>query len=269
MVRHLHSLLCTPLKTSRAADWGLHESGIVWSALRPSLFVSLYSSVKFSLLTQTSGVYFEIFCKDRLWAKCFVAWIWIMEVIQTVLIVIDAIRVFGNGWGDKQALDGVGLVWFSVPLMTGISTLSSQSRFIANNCRPVSLSVQIFFAWRIWVLSQAFWIPAAVISVRRMKPSCLSRLMRLKVSIVQCMGGIWAGIRAHQVNTFIQLQEQVFTTTSVSVMHVSWISIGLNYPRCGWAAQQQPISSSRVVLCSIFTGPNLMVLRRIRCILGF
>ncbi|KAF9028817.1 hypothetical protein BDZ89DRAFT_1133439 [Hymenopellis radicata] len=147
----------------------------------PMLIGDFMNVALFGVLCVQVSVYFEVFCKDRLWSRCLVACIFIMEVIQTVLVMIDGIRVFGNGWGDKQALDGVGLVWFSVPLMTAI----------------ISLTVQIFFAGGYGCSVKHFGFR---------QPWCVHRTMH---------GGIWAGIRAHQVNNFMQLQVQVFSTTAV------------------------------------------------------
>ncbi|EEB95000.1 hypothetical protein MPER_06097, partial [Moniliophthora perniciosa FA553] len=75
-----------------------------------------------------------------------------------------------------QALDQVGLVWFSVPIMTGI----------------VSCAVQLFFAWRIWAISSSIYIPV-MIGV---------------LFFLQCAGSLWAGAHSKEIGIWSQLQEQ-------------------------------------------------------------
>ncbi|KAF9028813.1 hypothetical protein BDZ89DRAFT_1065912 [Hymenopellis radicata] len=150
----------------------------------PMLIGHFFNLILFGVLCVQVFIYFQAFLKDRLWSKCYVAWICFIEILQTILVVIDGIRVFGNGWGDAHALADVGLIWLSVPAMTGIS---------------ISFTAQIFFIWRIRVLSQARMIPAAA----------------FLVSVVQCVAAIWTGIRAHQIDNFALIQSQTFSHTSV------------------------------------------------------
>ncbi|KAF9028783.1 hypothetical protein BDZ89DRAFT_1065875 [Hymenopellis radicata] len=149
----------------------------------PMLIGHFFNLILFGVLCVQVFIYFQAFLKDRLWSKCLVAWICFIEILQTILVVIDGIRVFGKGWGDARALADVGLTWFSVPAMTGI----------------ISFTAQIFFIWRIRVLSQARLIPAAA----------------FLVSVVQCVAAVWAGIRAQQIRSFTSIQSQTFSHTSV------------------------------------------------------
>ncbi|KAF9018249.1 hypothetical protein BDZ89DRAFT_1117271 [Hymenopellis radicata] len=137
----------------------------------------------FGVLCVQVFLYFQAFSKDHLWVKCFVAWITFIEIVQTVLVMIDGVRVFGTGWGNLDELGAVGMMWFSVPILTSI----------------LSLFAQLFFTWRILILSKAIWMPTVV----------------LLVSIVQCVGGIWTGAKAHQLNDYMNSQQQLFAAVSV------------------------------------------------------
>ncbi|KAF9028781.1 hypothetical protein BDZ89DRAFT_1065866 [Hymenopellis radicata] len=150
----------------------------------PMLIGYFFNLILFGVLCVQVFIYFQAFLKDRLWSKCLVAWICFIEILQTTLVVIDGIRVFGSGWGDARALADVGLTWFSVPAMTGIS---------------ISFTAQVFFIWRIRVLSQARLIPAAA----------------FLVSVVQCVAAVWAGVRAHQIRNFTSVLSETFSHTSV------------------------------------------------------
>ncbi|EEB92587.1 hypothetical protein MPER_08881, partial [Moniliophthora perniciosa FA553] len=82
------------------------------------------------------------FRNDRQIRKAIVATTYVLELLQTVLATKDAFEYFGFGFGNMEALDQVGLIWFSIPVMTGI--------------------VQLFFAWRIWVISSSIYIPVVI-----------------------------------------------------------------------------------------------------------
>ncbi|KAF8908273.1 hypothetical protein CPB85DRAFT_1310157 [Mucidula mucida] len=93
----------------------------------------------FGVLCIQVFLYFQAFTKDHWWLKCFVTWITFIEVVQTVLVMIDGVRVFRTGWGNLDALGAVGMMWFSVPILMSVYTVS------------VSFFAQSFFNWQILV----------------------------------------------------------------------------------------------------------------------
>ncbi|KAF8916020.1 hypothetical protein CPB85DRAFT_1291128 [Mucidula mucida] len=80
-------------------------------------------------------------------------------------------------------LDEMGWLWFSVPVMSSI----------------ISMLAQGFFAWRIWILSNRWYISASI----------------LLLSLIQGVAGIWSGISAHYVGVFSKVQTHNEVTTSV------------------------------------------------------
>lgn len=72
-------------------------------------------------------------------------------------------------------LDAVGWLWFSVPVLGSVSTWSGLSCGISvlQLFMLIVLAVccigQLFYAWRIWILSHRLWITAVIFLV-----SCLS-----------------------------------------------------------------------------------------------
>ncbi|KAJ7474304.1 hypothetical protein FB451DRAFT_1248558 [Mycena latifolia] len=76
------------------------------------------------------------FPKERPWLKALVYTIYLLDVAQTAISSHFAFTLLCAGWGDPAAL--FTLPWSSaaIPIFTGI----------------ISASVQIFFAWRIYVL---------------------------------------------------------------------------------------------------------------------
>ena len=45
----------------------------------------------------------------------------------------DAFRVSARGWGNPAELDAIGLDWFSVPIMAGISEYNDNFRYLEAN----------------------------------------------------------------------------------------------------------------------------------------
>ncbi|KAF8514944.1 hypothetical protein BU17DRAFT_52079, partial [Hysterangium stoloniferum] len=137
----------------------------------------------FGCLAVQAYVYYLAFPNDRTLPKLIVGWVMILETLQTVLSTKDAFRNFGTGWGNFEDLNEIGLLWFSVPFLGSIITTTSQ----------------LFFGWRIFVLAQKPYLPIAV----------------LLLSLVQCGAGMAAGIRAHMLGLFSEVQSHTFPITSV------------------------------------------------------
>ena len=54
--------------------------------------------------------------------KAFVWTVYLLETAQTILATHDAFSALAIGWGQTDALLKPHLLWFSVPVMDGIST---------------------------------------------------------------------------------------------------------------------------------------------------
>ena len=77
-----------------------------------------------------SDVYYLGFPNDRSIPKAIVGVVFILELLQTVLATKDGFDYFGAGWGNMLALDKVGLLWISIPVMTGICEWSFRFSFL-------------------------------------------------------------------------------------------------------------------------------------------
>jgi len=65
-------------------------------------------------------MYYLAFPTDPKRNKFFVYSVFILEVTQTIIITHTAFHVFGEGYGNLAYLDSIELVWFNVPIITGI-----------------------------------------------------------------------------------------------------------------------------------------------------
>lgn len=76
-------------------------------------------------------IYYIAFPKDNTGIKTMVYGLFVIESAQTIMMMHDAVVVFGFGFGDPEELVKVHLAWFAVPILSCI----------------VSSIVQSFFAW--------------------------------------------------------------------------------------------------------------------------
>jgi hypothetical protein len=91
------------------------------------------------------------FPHDKPSIKCLVYFLFITDTVQTALTTHNAWHFLARGWGDPSVLERPGWSWIAVPLLSGI----------------VSGSVQLFFAWRIWVLSRNWLLVSVIVLVWR------------------------------------------------------------------------------------------------------
>ena len=96
--------------------------------------------------------------------KLVVSSLYILETVQLIILTRDAFRMFSSGWGDLGQADDIGLLWFGIPVMAGIST-STLYIFCYDLICVVSNLNQLFYAWRIYSLSRNFWIPGIIATV--------------------------------------------------------------------------------------------------------
>ncbi|PBK85480.1 hypothetical protein ARMGADRAFT_941693, partial [Armillaria gallica] len=96
-------------------------------------------------------LYYLAFPKDRKLTKYLVYGIYIVEIVQTMFVTHNVFAEFVYGFGDLIALTDMDFNWFTVPIMSGI----------------VACVGQVFYGYRIFVLSKSQIIPIFVTCVRR------------------------------------------------------------------------------------------------------
>ncbi|THU83381.1 hypothetical protein K435DRAFT_734000 [Dendrothele bispora CBS 962.96] len=100
----------------------------------------------FGTLTVQIYLYYMAFPRDKPILKAIAYFIYALELVQTILVTNDAFHAYGSGFGNYDELTSMHEYWFSVPIMSGI----------------VALIGQLFFGYRIWVLSSSRVLPALV-----------------------------------------------------------------------------------------------------------
>ncbi|KAH6909976.1 hypothetical protein BKA70DRAFT_1057668, partial [Coprinopsis sp. MPI-PUGE-AT-0042] len=86
-------------------------------------------------------IYYTTYKRDRAWIKLFAAFLFLADVANSVVIYAYIYRVLVLGFGDFENLFVADWVFAAGPATTTI----------------IGLSVQLFFAWRIRILTQQWW----------------------------------------------------------------------------------------------------------------
>ncbi len=67
-----------------------------------------------------TDIYYISFPKDRLFTKCLVSVIYILETAQTAMLGYDAFEMLAKGFRSVDALDSLQNEWLTVPIFTGV-----------------------------------------------------------------------------------------------------------------------------------------------------
>ncbi|KAJ7608877.1 hypothetical protein DFH06DRAFT_1065825 [Mycena polygramma] len=119
-------------------------------------------------------IYFLAFPKDRPLTKVLVAFVCLLEIVQTLADSHDTLVIFGADWGNRESLDNARWGWFSVPILGSI----------------VASVGQVFFAWRIQIIGDTLFVPAVITAL----------------SVFQLGAGIWTGVDIVNAGKFSVLQ---------------------------------------------------------------
>ncbi|SJL06997.1 uncharacterized protein ARMOST_10339 [Armillaria ostoyae] len=103
----------------------------------------------FGTLSVQLYLYYLAFPDDRRFIKYLVYGIYVIEFGQTMLVAHDAFVTFGYGFGDIDAVTRIKFYWLAGPTMSAV----------------VSCVGQVFYAYRIFIVSKSRIIPILIICV--------------------------------------------------------------------------------------------------------
>ncbi|CAE6511105.1 unnamed protein product [Rhizoctonia solani] len=115
----------------------------------PLLLGYLFNWGLFGILILQVYIYYLSFPNDSRIIKSLVYGLFLVDCVQTALTTHNAWHFLSRGWGDLRVLSDPGWSWIAVPLLSGI----------------VSSTVQLFFAWRIWVLSRSIPLAGLIVAI--------------------------------------------------------------------------------------------------------
>ncbi|KAK0223761.1 hypothetical protein IW262DRAFT_853204 [Armillaria fumosa] len=144
----------------------------------------------FGTLSVQLYLYYLAFPNDRRFIKYLVYGIYVIEFAQTILVTHYMFAMFGYGFGDMDVLTRTNFDWLIIPIMSAVAACVGQ----------------VFYAYRIFIVSKSRIIPifvicisltsfvAAIITgVYSFQAGDLARMNNQKMYIT---GGIWCGTSA-------------------------------------------------------------------------
>ncbi|TFK32638.1 hypothetical protein BDQ12DRAFT_692246 [Crucibulum laeve] len=141
------------------------------SVTAPLLLGALFDYALYGVLSLQIYIYFLSFPDDRPAIKWLVRVIYVLETVQVCLSAADIYFWFGTGYGNVLQLDKPHISPFDTPIM----------------CAVVSLIVQLWFCYRIWILDNSMvWVSGII-------ASC---------SLTQAIGAIIGGAKGHIAGRF-------------------------------------------------------------------
>lgn len=121
-----------------------------------------------SLINLRKDIYWTAFPSDQWHTKALVYTLFVLDSLQSILLARDGFSIFAEGFGNVKRLNEIGDVWFTIPVLAALGQYHDIIHMLGliTFFSIVSLIVECFFAYRIWVLSgRSPWIPAAVVAV--------------------------------------------------------------------------------------------------------
>ncbi|KAF9473373.1 hypothetical protein BDN70DRAFT_817344 [Pholiota conissans] len=118
--------------------------------MRIQFIVVVTNWALFGVLSIQVYIHSQAFPNDRPILKTLVYGVYLMEMAQTILLTQTGWAMLVQGFGNVEAVDEIGTTFISVPLIGGL----------------VGLLVQLFYAWRIAIISHKKIIPAIIFFVR-------------------------------------------------------------------------------------------------------
>ena len=113
--------------------------------------------------------------------------LFLLDVLQTALVTADAFHWFVFGFGNMITLDDTFINSWDVPFLDAI----------------ITTIVQVFYCWRIWVLSKSLVFPIIIFLVRATLLPLLTHSDSAawsKVSLTQCGAGIATAVKVRRVS---------------------------------------------------------------------
>ena len=83
-------------------------------------FVSKATSALSDSVQNYSDVYYLAYPTDSLQSKTLVYAVYATELVQSILLAKKFYQEFAAGFGNYEAVDAIGLLWFAVPIMNSI-----------------------------------------------------------------------------------------------------------------------------------------------------
>ncbi|KAJ7579142.1 hypothetical protein C8J56DRAFT_1110281 [Mycena floridula] len=162
----------------------LPDPATLGALLGPQLIGLLLNFCLFGVLTVQTYVYHLSFPNDKVQLRLLVAFVFVYELVSTIMSAIDAFNWFASGFGNLAEAVSPGLSPIYSPMGEG---------FIAS-------VVQLYFCYRIWIIEpKAWWLSIFI--------ACMS--------LLSGAGGIAAGVTGEIIKNFAKGASAQAAKTSI------------------------------------------------------
>ncbi|RDB17462.1 hypothetical protein Hypma_001621 [Hypsizygus marmoreus] len=193
----------------------------------PILIGVFFNMILYGVLCVQSYFYYQTYKRDASWIRYLVLYLFIIETINTGIDMFIAYEPLILRFGNPDALKYFPTLFASEPLI-----------IVA-----VSTPIQLFFAWRIKVLTKSNWIAGPIIVF----------------GIISLAGGIWTGVKLAIIKDFIRKPELHipalvwFLSSCISdVLITGSLVFSLSRRRTGYVATDDAIS--KIIRMTVQTG---------------
>ncbi|KAJ8087219.1 hypothetical protein PM082_006049 [Marasmius tenuissimus] len=118
------------------------QSGAAETTQGPMVVGFIFNVFLLGVVTTQCYIYATTYKRDKLWIKCYVSVLYLLNILNTVFITIYLYTSLIKNFGDAEYLTHANWVFATDPVLTGI----------------IATQVQIFFAWRVKVLTRNVWM---------------------------------------------------------------------------------------------------------------
>ena len=191
-------------------NWGLF--GALGIQVCTWLLLKLYTSSNWP----AKDWYYLAFPRDTWQVKTVVTLVFLVETAQTIIITNDGFNVFARGFGNAMMLNKVQNEWIAILLFSAIGEylcnmpprLRTEKKEYAVSC-----SVQIFYAYRIYLLSRMKTLLLSIMAVRSTPKltlaTALTNLMQmLQLSLAGLVTGIISAVHCYQKGNWTEADDR-------------------------------------------------------------
>ncbi|TFY73968.1 hypothetical protein EWM64_g10044 [Hericium alpestre] len=118
-----------------------HENRIIGDIYGPILAGTYLNILLYGVTVAQVYLYCKTFKKDRLWMRFYILTLFLADTLNTAFCMVLLYTSLINQFGDVVALQKANWLMASEPALTGI----------------IGAMVQLFFAWRVKVLTNSVW----------------------------------------------------------------------------------------------------------------
>ncbi|KAF8068069.1 hypothetical protein FPV67DRAFT_1171021 [Lyophyllum atratum] len=193
----------------------------------PMLIGVFINMILYGVLIVQTHTYYQLYKKDAPWIRYLVLYLFIVETANTAFDIFIMYEPLILRYGSPDGTKFFPTLFATEPLI-----------IVA-----VSTPIQLFFAWRIKMLTKSIWIPALIVIF----------------GIVSLAGGIWTGIMVAVVRLFARKPELhnpalvwFLASCAGDILITGSLVFSLSKRRTGFVATDDAIS--RLIRMTVQTG---------------